>query len=253
MRSEPPSADERACTDYSSVFWSTSVKDGVPHATRIGVREHVDPLPFQVAVGRDRDGNRWAVPVSDGWVVGFDAGEFGGGLWWFNPDGTESRRIQPSATAPVNPDDPFRAENVVGLPSVGGERLVLMGLDHLTGRSGRIFRLAYDKTGWVLAPVGVLDAAPDVWFVDRDRLLFLTESGLWSIEPRSKARRIYQTDIGRFSASAIVRASDAGLYVGLRHYVLKLEELNGKWRETWFTPAACVKVELRRGQCECVG
>jgi catechol 2,3-dioxygenase-like lactoylglutathione lyase family enzyme len=26
------------------------------------------------------------------------------------------------------------------------------------------------------------------------------------------------------------------LYVGLRHYVVKLEQSNGQWRETWLTP-----------------
>lgn len=25
--------------------------------------------------------------TSDGWLVGFDAGEFGGGLWWYRQDG----------------------------------------------------------------------------------------------------------------------------------------------------------------------
>lgn len=97
-RPDRPSAEELECTGFSMLFWSMSVKDGVPHAARIGLREHVDPLPFRVARGRDRDGDRWVVAVPDGWIVGFDQGEFGGGLWWFNRNGTGSHRIRPGST-----------------------------------------------------------------------------------------------------------------------------------------------------------
>lgn len=251
-RAEQPPADELACTVYSSLFWSTSVKNGVAHATELPVRSHVDPLPFKVAPSIDRDGDRWVTEVPDGWMVGFDAGEFGGGLWWFNRDGTSSRRIRPAFRAPAHPDDPFRAENVVGLPVVGGERLVLMGLDHLVGRSGRIFRLARAAAVWTLNSAAVLDSSPDVWFVDGDRLLFLTDSGLWSADPKGNATRLHPIELGEFAATALVRAPDNALYIGLRHYVLKIEETDGKWRQTWFTPAACKKVELKRGRCECV-
>jgi hypothetical protein len=219
----------------------------------MGLREHVDPLPFRVAPSRDRAGDRWVVTVPDGWIVGFNQGEFGGGLWWFNRNGTASRRIRPAPAAPASPNDPFRAENVLGLPAVGGEQLVLMGLDHLTGRSGRIFRLVQGKSAWTLDPVAVLDSEPDVWLVDGNRLLVLTESGLWSREPGGVASQIYQSSIGQLSASAMVRAPDGGIYVGLQHYVVKLEQSNGEWRETWFTPSVCMKVEMKQDRCECAG
>lgn len=239
----PPVA-ELACTDYSSLFWATSVKDGVPHAAPLPLREHVDPLPFSIPAGRDRQGNRYVARVPDGWIVGFDDGEFGGGLWWFSPTGAERRRIRPSAPG---------AENVVGLPAIGGQRLVLMGLDHLTERSGRMFRLARDASGWRLEHVARLDAAPGVWLVAGKRLLFLTESGLWSAESTGSPNHLYEMDLGRSSASAMAGHADGSVYIGLRHYVLRLQPSNGRWRETWYTPASCLNVELRAGTCECVG
>ena len=41
----------------------------------------------------DRFGDRHVLGVADGWLVGFNAGEFGGGLWWFSFDGKRSKRI----------------------------------------------------------------------------------------------------------------------------------------------------------------
>ena len=35
------------------------------------------------------------VSVPSGWLVGFDAGEFGGGLWWFSRDGREVAALFP--------------------------------------------------------------------------------------------------------------------------------------------------------------
>jgi hypothetical protein len=86
--------------------------------------EHVDPLPFEPEAGEDRSGERRALRVSDGWIVGFNDGEFGGGLWWFDPEGQSSNRIRPPVGAPVHPDDPFAAENVRGLVRVADHILV---------------------------------------------------------------------------------------------------------------------------------
>ena len=66
-------------------------------------------------------------------------------------------------TPHCRPADPFHAENVHGLPEVAGQRLILMGLDHLGGRSGRIFRAVPGAAGWTLFPVAVLDAEPRLW------------------------------------------------------------------------------------------
>ena len=245
-----PSDADFACTGHGTLFWSTSLQDGVPHATRIGLREHVDPLPFEVSPDRDRKGNRWVTAVRDGWIIGFDQGEFGGGLWWFNGDGTRSQRVRPGADASASRPVP---ENVLGLPKVGGEQIVLMGLDHLVTSAGGVFRLERAESGWFLSRLARLDGKPDPWVVDGKQLLFLTVSGLWSVEPRGIVRQLHQTDIGTYSASAIVRARDGAIYVGLRHYVVKLEQYRGQWRETWLTPAACTKVETKGDRCECAG
>lgn len=223
----------------------------MPQAERLKSREHADPVPFSYAETEDRRGSRHVARVDDGWLVGFDAGEFGGWLWWFGEDGHENRRIRPSPALPVNPDDVFHAENVLGLPLVGSQRLVLMGLDHLTGRSGRIFRAVVGSAGWELAPVAVLDAQPDVWLVDGSRLLFLTESGLW-VSDGFEAKRVHPLDLGAFAPTSIVRAADGALYVGMRYYVLRLAERGDAWQESWFVPASCQKMRFRDYQCECL-
>ncbi len=246
-----PSPSAGQCPAYSSWFWRVSLVEGVAKAELLEGREQVDPIPFSYAEGEDRQGNRYAARVDDGWLVGFDNGEFGGGLWWFDDRGRQSRRISPDPSLAAHPDDIFHAENVLGLPLVRGQRLVLMGLDHLTGRSGRVFRAVAGPAGWNLVPVAVLDAQPDVWLVDGSRLLFLTESGLW-VSDGFQAERIHAVDFGAFAPTSMVRAADGALYVGMRYYVLRLAEHGAGWEEAWFVPASCQKMRYRAYKCECL-
>jgi hypothetical protein len=227
-----------------------SLIDGVPTVVPAARRLRVEPLPFRYPPDPDRAGERYVLRTDDGWLVGFNDGEFGGGLWWFNRDGKAMRRIRPSPNSPTNSDDYFHAENVLGMPEVGGERLVLMGLDHLTGRSGRIFRAVSTTTGWTLQSVVVLDAEPRVWLVADKKLLFVTESGLWSADATG-ARRIYDADLISFAPQSMVRATDGALYLGLRYYALKLDQHDGRWRQSWYVPADCQKVMLKDDTCEC--
>jgi hypothetical protein len=250
--SGPPTEQELRCTDYSENFWSVSLIDGRIKPVPCPVRQHVDPLPFDYEAGKDRSGNRHVQRLLDGWLVGFDDGEFGGGLWWFSPDGRESRRLPPPTDAPASPQDPFRPENVLGLPVVGKEQLVLMGLDHLLGRSGRILRLVLREGAWELAPLAVLDSAPDPWFVDGDQLLIATESGIWVLKSTGHLTKLHEIELGRFSPSALIRGPDAALYLGLRHYVLRLEGKDSKWSETWLVPLNCRNVRLADYRCICM-
>ena len=173
-------------------------------------------------------------------------GEFGGGLWWFSDGGKRSYRIRPSL-----PEDDYMPENVLGFPKVGGEQLVLMGLGHI-GSTGGVFRLKRAQRGWYLVRLAT-HGEPDPWMVDGDRLYYFTPSGLWRVRPRGVVDRIHDTEVYWQAPSAMAASPDGAIYVGLRHYVVKLTERHGRWRETWLTPAACTKVAMKLDRCECVG
>src|SRR5712691_4914079 len=48
------------------------------------------PMPPQLKLSKKMIGRRSLQPTSRGWLAGFDAGEFGGGLWWFSRDGSQT-------------------------------------------------------------------------------------------------------------------------------------------------------------------
>lgn len=268
-----PEAELR-CTLYSRDYWFVEVIDGrIKARPELRAPRRLDRLPFELPEERDRSGDRHVLRVSDGWIVGFNDGEFGGGLWWFSPLGHDAIRIRPPADAPIHPDDIFAAENVLGFVSVDGKSLVLMGLDHLTGRSGRIFRLVRDSIGWALSPVAVLDSQPDAWVVERTRMLIVTGGGIWTMQANGDLERIYalgpldvriidpasgmlvttwRVDLGNLAPTSVARGADGSLYLGLRHYVLRLEHGESGWIETWLVRSDCTKVRAGAHEWECV-
>jgi hypothetical protein len=248
-----PSEDDLYCAGYDHLRqWSVSLQNGQPIAARHRVSERLDPLPFAVPKGEDRSGSRQVLKVPGGWLAGFDAGEFGGGLWF--TDGKKWTRVRPPADAPSAAEDPFRAENVQGLVAFrGGEVMVLMGLDHLTGRSGRIFAATPRQGGYSLVPRGVLDSSPGTWLIADDQLEVLTDGGLWRVSPRARAEQTVSLDLSRSYPSSLVAGPDGARYIGMRRYVLVLKPSDGTWKQTWYAPADCPRsTRDDRWNCSCL-
>ena len=247
-----PARSQFECVAYREDFWSVSSGGGSVVVRPRSTARVYDPLPFSIKPEKDQGGDRRVLAVSDGWLVGFDAGEFGGGLWWFDSEGRRSRRLRPPRTA-RDPGDPYGAENVLGFATVEGRSLVLVGLNHLDGRSGRVFETERTDEGrWNLVPVAILDASPEAWISESDRLLVLTEGGMWTLETSRPAQHSVSLDLGPVGpANSLVRGDDGFLYIGLRHYVLGLDLLDDERSEVWFAPSACSSLVMRE-RCDCV-
>lgn len=248
---QAPSEDQLRCAWQRTDFWSVSLAEEALSADPRPTGVTRDPLPFSPGTGRDRAGHRHVLEVSDGWLVGFDAGEFGGGLWWFSPDGARSSRVSLPESTPVLKDDPFRAENVRGFTSFNGEVLVFMGLDHLLGTSGHAFRLTRTAGEWGLVPIATFDASPSAWTVEERRVFVVTQGGLWTIGESWEVDHVHSVDLDGLAPASLVRDSDGVLYVSLRHYLLSLRPVVDQWTERWYAPPECVRFRVEN-ECECV-
>lgn len=199
------------------------------------------PLPFTPQLGPGEPPNTFRgvtalAPVSDGYLAGFSRGEFGGGLFWFNADGSKHTRITvPSAS--------WFPENVVGLFSDGRAFYVFQGLAHLASRKGRVLKVQEDtRHGWAAsvlvdlgtAPAVVLEEIPGTWLV-------ATSNGLTRVTSRGTAERVWeQPSLGFLYPSSITRTTDSAIYVGMRAWVLRvLTSKGGAPVVDLLAPAAC--------------
>jgi hypothetical protein len=243
-----PAAEDLRCAGYvrSGNRWVVSTLAGGIAVSEHSPVETVDPLPFSVPRDRDRLGARHVLRVDDGWLVGYDGGEFGGALWWFSGDGSRSYRAGPSAK-------PLEAISlpVQGFVQFAERNLVFRGLDHLTLRAGAAFSIQKASGRWRLVPFAQLDGQALGWLVRDGRLIVLTASGIWSTDGVGGVRPEF-----RFGEDwpwpTSLAADQSSLYVGLPRYVLELSSVPSGWSEIWHVQQQCQRAQLVEWECRCL-
>lgn len=116
------------CAAYGG-SWVVSNDGGSIALRRFDPRgEKQEPIPPNVSLSKKMIGRRTFKPTSRGWLAGFDAGEFGGGLWWFSRDGSKTIEVL--------------SENVHAIYQINSTILILTGLNHLGLNYGHLYRFS---------------------------------------------------------------------------------------------------------------
>ena len=82
--------------NYSRHEWRVRVSSGGLEITDDGSRDHEEAgLVFPPHFHRTKDmiGRAMTARAGGDWLIGFDAGEFGGGLWWVSHDGKRTKPL----------------------------------------------------------------------------------------------------------------------------------------------------------------
>jgi hypothetical protein len=134
-----------------------SLEDGSVHIGRPSDSDEEaqqSPLPQYLKLSKEMIGRRSVLRTADGWLVGFDAGEFGGGLWWFNNEGDENRKLL--------------SENVHAIYQTTDGVFVLVGLAHLSLDDGKIYKFTDAADEVSVTQLADLGGSPEASTVDAD-------------------------------------------------------------------------------------
>ncbi len=231
IEADPPRHHTEAwlAANHDDHEWVVTLRDDRPRAhLRDAKAEAPAPLPFEVDGGAREGlyGRRSSIEVADGWIVGFDAGEFGCGLWWFSPDGKDRLKLADAHVKRFLPTDS-------GL-------LTVEGLAHLSLDRGRILRISLDPKGrWRAEDFLDLKAAPQVAAKLADgRLLIATNDRLLKIDPATKGVEVLLDKAfwGGLYPNSMALTSTGVIYVGMRHGVAKVEKKGDAYQVRWLLP-----------------
>jgi hypothetical protein len=180
--------------------------------------------------------------TSDGWLIGFDAGEFGGGLWWFSKNGSTTR--------------PISEENIHALVPRGDLVLVLTGLDHLGSNVGAIYAYRHDNdpSSTSLSLLADLGSSPGAAsLTEGGDLVIATQGKVLMLKRNDKLETLYAFPaMGALYPNSIVENKEGLLFVGMRFYVLQLlPDASHKYSVKWFTTTACTKAHVKNYGCVC--
>ncbi|MBS7566159.1 hypothetical protein KHS38_17250 [Mucilaginibacter sp. Bleaf8] len=179
------------------------------------------PLPFAINAANDDDawqfgGDRLVAAVSDGYLVGFNKGEWGGHLYWFSKDGSQHYEISD--------------HQVVQFLQKGNEVYAIEGLSHMSTSEGSVIRLTQNKGKWVAQAYAKLPYAPVAAVLDRTQnFLIITSSSLVQVNQQAKVRTLVVNTLLRYMPSAnslVLKGDDA--YVGMRKGVFKYNLQTGE-------------------------
>jgi hypothetical protein len=230
------------CANYSKREWRVSPRPDGVRLEREPAPEHDTggPLPFTLPKELPARGRRHVLAVTDGFLVGFDAGEWGGALFWLSSNGRTWRRLS--------------EENVHGLVSLGPrEVLVLQGLNHLSearGSAGWIKQGANQQ--WTLSEQKKLDAGPQAFVATRNAVYVATADSLTRIDRDRQVTVLQPLPTATLYPNSMATDSDGALWLGMRHFVLRLVPGASGFSREWLVPKDCTQAEVRKFDCVCV-
>ena len=215
---DAPSASDRGArmvwsfaANYSHLNWRVFTRDGEVRARLGGEVPDIRPrqLSFTPEAGKFRRASA-AARVGDGWLVGFNEGEFGGALYWFSRDGKRSY--------------PISDDQIVDFFSLADGIYAIEGLAHLSASLGSILRITRPKEGapWRAQSVAVLPYAPYAVAVRRDGTAMITLSdSLVSVGPDLKVEALLPDAPwgALYPTCSVLGPDEQKLYIGMRQFV----------------------------------
>jgi hypothetical protein len=234
--------DERLrCANYARDEWQVSVERGVLTFTESAKHEpDTGPaLPFTPKQKPDVRGRRHVLAVSDGFLVGFDAGEWGGSLWWFSKDGAQETKLAD--------------ENVHGLVAMGPDLVgSIEGLSHMSTSEGSVRWIERAGT-WHAGALTALDAGPSTFVAAPDAIYVLTRNSLVRVGKDRKMVTIQPVRTASLYPDSMLIDAAGEIWIGMRQFVVRMTPVSDRYKETWLVRATCVRATVRDLDCVCSG
>ncbi|HTS08179.1 MAG TPA: hypothetical protein VMP68_21590 [Candidatus Eisenbacteria bacterium] len=184
-------------------------------------------------------GRRLFLPTSNGWLGGFDAGEFGGGLWWFSRDGSKTIELL--------------SENVHAIYQIKKDILILTGLEHLGSNFGHVFKFDDTSGKATVTSLADLGGSPEASTVDSDdSIIVATPDRVLRVDKDGKSDEMYRAgEHLTYPTSAAIDAHGV-VYVAMRFFVLRLIPQGASgYKDEWVMPEQCQTYKLEKYICSC--
>lgn len=238
----------RRCFNFAQKNWQVANEgDAIRITRRVRQKDGAASLPPLLkhdpwmpghTVG---DALQSATHFGNAWLLGFNAGEFGGGLWLTNEDGSEAKEI-------LN-------DNVHAVVPFDDGVLVLSGLAHLTMDFGNALIFSKpDGLAICLRQDLRLDGEPRALAKETDgSVLFVTTHGLHRIAKLGGLQNLVTFPEWTRSqfANSMAIASDGSIFIGMRMFVLRLSATSDGYSQEWLLPTECRHFSFKHGDCAC--
>jgi len=222
-----PGSVQWYCENFADIVWQVALKGETVEVKGLTFEELYDVYfnsaarTPQFSFGKLRDFPRRFVEVDDGFVVGYNKGEWGGKLYWFARDGKSRYRISD--------------HQVTEFVRHGTDLYAFEGLSHLGLDHGSMIKLERRDGRWSARTIAKLAGEPGPYVVDGSERVLIIAGGdkLVSLDFAGTQRVLHESAPGFGRASSIVRAPDGAIFVGAGRVVIRLVPQGSSFREQW--------------------
>ncbi len=197
-------------------------------------------LPAGAKLQKGMFGYESILKTSTGWLLGFDGGEWGGGLWFVDANGQVSQLYR---------------ENVHGFVETSRGVMVFIGVAHMTIDEGIVLIARYPVTADTkLETLAPLDGAPETLLkLSPDAALVVTTHGISRITSSGEHQPLSHSKFAILYPNSIVSTQEGAIYVGMRLFVVRLVPASkpGEYAEQWLVPEDCEQFRMEEYTCSC--
>lgn len=215
-----PTEQEISIGNWSYTTWDLAITPdgGLTITETKNTEPNTGPkLPFALPKTRSV-ARRHVMEFTDGFLVGFDKGEWGGSLDFYEKNG---KLVATLATT-----------NTHAVLRIGEGIVSLHGLNHLSLREGSVRFWKRDKEKFVPAGEQELDAGPECFTLSGNVLWVLTARGLWRVSG-PQVKRVHEVDTSMLYPQSLVVDRNGDVWAGMRHFVLHFKKHGESFDEEW--------------------
>lgn len=154
-------------------------------------------------------GDRSVLPVEDGFLVGFDNGEWGGYLYWFSKDGKEKYEIA--------------SEQIAQFITRNDTIFAIEGHGHLVETEGKIMYVYKDGKKWTIKNYLTLPSSPWATALDEENnFIIVTFSGLLQVDNHKNITPLIKSGFWtRYLYPYSLAIYNDTAYIGMRKGIFK--------------------------------
>jgi hypothetical protein len=125
---------------------------------------------------------------------------------------------------------------------VGGEKWMMVGLDHMTAGTGAVYRVVPAGDGWALTEVARLEQSAYAAATEgSESALVVTRTQLVRVTRAGQVMKLHEGPWDGLYPSTVLVDSAGRVLIGARHAVIRLEPRGGAYSETWLVSPSCVQ------------
>lgn len=176
---------------------------------------------------------------SNGWLVGSDAGEWGGNLYWQSNDGSQTIDLL--------------TDNIRGIITLRESAFILSGMAHLSTDEGKIYKVFRGENGNLQSRLIIdLKTQPQSFLVESDEsILVLLNNKLLRLDHKGQTTVLAEADYRLLYPNSMSGTSSGVIYIGMRLFLVRFVPDGKGYREEWLVRQVCKKFAEKDLDCVC--